>query len=157
MITFKNKSVHEVGCGLYLLSSSMTTLLTMTMFGLKFWIVTSNSNDHSINRLALLFQCCSIDFILRICLCMDQWLNACVAVERATTSVKGARFNKRKSKQAAKFVIISLLIIIIGTSIHDPIYRQLIDEENDGDNDQANMVYCHCIHQTLQVYNSVDV
>ena len=33
MITFKNKSVREVGCGLYLLCSSITTLFTMIIFG----------------------------------------------------------------------------------------------------------------------------
>ena len=36
MITFQNKIVREVGCGLYLFGSAMTTLLTMTVFGTKF-------------------------------------------------------------------------------------------------------------------------
>ncbi|CAF0733292.1 unnamed protein product [Adineta steineri] len=39
MITFKNKRVRDVGCSLYILGSSMTTLFTMIMFGLKFWIL----------------------------------------------------------------------------------------------------------------------
>jgi hypothetical protein len=85
---------------------------------------------------------------------MDQWLNACVAVERATTSIKGARFDKKKSKRAAKFFIISLLIIIISTSIHDPIYRQLIDEINNDDN--IKRIWCVAMYSPgLQVYNYV--
>ena len=39
IITFKNKTVREVGCGLYLLGSSITTLFTTIMFGLKFLIL----------------------------------------------------------------------------------------------------------------------
>ncbi|CAF0995838.1 unnamed protein product [Rotaria sp. Silwood1] len=36
LITFKNKIICEVGCGLYLLGSSITILLTTIIFGLKF-------------------------------------------------------------------------------------------------------------------------
>ncbi|CAF2821896.1 unnamed protein product [Rotaria sp. Silwood2] len=39
LITFNNKTICEVGCGLYLLGSSITTLLTTIIFGLKFWIL----------------------------------------------------------------------------------------------------------------------
>ncbi len=33
-----------------------------------------------------------MDFILRVCLSMDQWLNTCVAIERAMTAIKGTGF-----------------------------------------------------------------
>ncbi|CAF2821802.1 unnamed protein product [Rotaria sp. Silwood2] len=36
LITFNNKTICEVGCGLYLLGSSITTLFTTIIFGLKF-------------------------------------------------------------------------------------------------------------------------
>ena len=154
LITFKNKSVHEVGCGLYLLSSSIMTLLTMTLFGLKFMILFLTQIATQFNRSTLFFQCCSTDFFLRVCLCLDQWLNASVAVERVATSVQGARFNKKKSKQMAKFIILSLLIMIIGTSIHDPIYRQLIDEVNNDEN--ITRVWCITMHPPgVQVYNYI--
>jgi hypothetical protein len=86
---------------------------------------------------------------------MYQWLNACVAVERAFTAIKGTRFIKKKSKQAAKLVIIILLIIIIITFIHDPIYRRLIDEES---NDDDNIKRTWCIVSygpILQVYDYI--
>jgi len=85
---------------------------------------------------------------------MDQWLNACVAVERTITVIKGAYFDKKKSKRAAKVVIIIILIVIISTSIHDLIYRRLIDEINDDDN--IKRIWCIVSYQPgLQVYNSV--
>ena len=39
LITFQNKEPRKVGCGLYLLASSITSLLTITMFTVKFWFV----------------------------------------------------------------------------------------------------------------------
>jgi hypothetical protein len=39
VITFKNEIVRDVGCSLYLLGLSMTTLFTMVMFSLKFLIL----------------------------------------------------------------------------------------------------------------------
>jgi hypothetical protein len=98
LITFHNKIICEVGCGLYLLSSSITTLLTMTIFGLKFGILILAQMSVIKNRSFLSIQCYSIDMILRICLYMNQWLHAFVAIERATTTIKGARFSKKKSK-----------------------------------------------------------
>jgi len=102
LITFKNKVIREVGCGLYLLGSSMTTLITTIMFSLKFLILLLTQMTIISNRSFLLFQCHLTDFVLRVCLCMDQWLNACVAMERAITTTKGARFDKKKSKKSSE-------------------------------------------------------
>jgi hypothetical protein len=154
MITFKSKLVREVGCGLYLFGSSITALLTIIIFGLKFWILFLAQIERISNRTFLSFQCHSIDFLLRLCLNMDQWLNACVAMERAITAKKGFNFNKKKSKQAAKKVIIILFILIVGTSIHDPIYRHLIIEEND-DNDEKR-IWCIVTYPlSLQIFNNI--
>jgi hypothetical protein len=89
---------------------------------------------------------------------MDQWLNACVAMERAITTIKGTRFDKRKSKRAAKFVIIILLIINAATFIHDPIFRRLIDEDSNNDSDDDNPKRTWCIatySNSLQIYNYI--
>ena len=141
VMAFKNKTVCQVGCGLYLLCSSITTLLTMIIFALKFLILLLSQMSIISNRLFLEIQCYSIDFLLRVCLNMNQWLNACVAIERTYTVIKGISFDRKKTKQTAKFTIILLLLIIIGTTIHDPVSRHLIDEENDT-NEKTNMVYC---------------
>ncbi|CAF1090135.1 unnamed protein product [Adineta steineri] len=155
IITFKNKSVREVGCGIYLLGSSITTLLTMIIFGLKFWILILAQMSVISNELFLKIQCISLDYLLRICLNMDQWLNAAVACERAITIIKATRFVKKKSKQAAKLVIILLLIFNIIILIHDPIYRRiLIDEEND--NRYEKRIWCIVKYSPgLGVFNNV--
>ena len=130
LITFKNRKVREVGCGLYLLGSSITSLLITMMFGFKFLFLILAQMSLLSKRSFLSFQCHTIDFLLRVCLYMDQWLNACVACERTIMVVKGASFVKKRSKQAAQFVISILAIVVVGSCVHDPIYRRLIDEEN---------------------------
>jgi hypothetical protein len=85
---------------------------------------------------------------------MDQWLNACAAIERAITSIKAIRFDKKKSKQAAKIIITSLSIVIAGSCIHEPFYRRLIDERNNDDND-VKRIWCIITYPSgLNVYNS---
>ena len=141
LMTFKNSSAHEVGCGLYLLGSSITTLLITMMFGLNFLILILTQMTIISNRSFLLFQCYSLDYLLRICLCMDQWLIASVAMERTITIIQGTRFVKKKSQQIARFVMIILLIIITCTFVHDPIHRRLIDEDIDDDQSKKR-IWC---------------
>ncbi len=76
------------------------------------------------NRLFLTIECHSIDFLLRFCLTMDQWLTAFVAIERAFVITKGINFNKKKIKSKAKWAISDLVIISMVTNIHDPIHRR---------------------------------
>src|SRR6202044_558189 len=72
LITFMNKTVWEVGCGLYLLGSSITTLFTTIMFGLKFFILLLSHMSIILNQSFLSGQCYSFDFILRLFLSIDQ-------------------------------------------------------------------------------------
>ena len=71
-MTFTNKVVREVVCDLYLLDSSITILLTMLMFRLKFFILLLEQMTIVANRSLLLFQRHSIDFLLRVGLYIDQ-------------------------------------------------------------------------------------
>jgi hypothetical protein len=153
IITFKSKKLHEVGSGIYLLGSSIFTLLTMTMFALKFFILLGAQMNGIANRSFLNFQCISIDFILQLSLHMDHWLNACVVCERAITSIKATRFSKRKSKKAAKYVILILLILMIITTIHDPLHRRLIDDDDEyGENKR---IWCIVSYSpSLEIFNS---
>ena len=154
IVVFRQKSICEVGCGLYLLCSSMNTLLLTMICGLKFFILLCAQMSLIGSQLFLSIQCYSLDFLVRICLSMDQWFGACVAIERVVTSIKGANFNKRKSKQTAKRIIILLFIIVISTFIHDPIHRRLIDEENEID-DQKRIWCITTYSSTLRTYNSI--
>ncbi|CAF0859967.1 unnamed protein product [Rotaria sordida] len=149
-ITFNNKKICEVGCGLYLLTSSITTLFTSTMFGLKFLILLLAQMKIITNRLFLHIQCLSIDFLLQVFLNMDQWLNACIAVERAVVTINAIGFQKKRSKKIAKIVIIILSIFIISTCICDPFYRRLMDDKFDDD----SRIWCITSYSSnLQTFN----
>jgi len=127
LITFRNKELRKVGCGIYLLASSITSLLTITMFTIKFWFVVL-IQLHSIVRSSILrTDCVFIGPILKLCLYLDGWLNACVAIERTVNVSKGVTFDKKKSKRAARWIILMLPIFIMGTLIHEPIHHELFE------------------------------
>ncbi|CAF3605898.1 unnamed protein product [Adineta steineri] len=96
LITFKHKDIRKTGCGIYLLSSSITTLFTMILFFIKFHILLISQMIFLTNHSFLQFQCVTIDYLLRIALNMDQWLNACVAYERTIIVIKEHNFDKKK-------------------------------------------------------------
>jgi hypothetical protein len=153
LMTFKNKEPQDIGCDLYLFGSSITILFTMIMFALKFWMLIVAQMIYSMNRSFLNFQCISIDFLLRIGLNMDQWLSACVAAERAIMTLKGIHFDKKKSRQTARYIILSLSFLTMITNIHDPICRRLIYDGNDY---EEKRIWCVVTYSSgLQVYNSI--
>ena len=139
LITFKNKAVREVGCGYYLFGSSLTTLMTMSTFSLKFFFLLAIQMGSMTHRTFLSLQCVSMDFLVRVGLNMDQWLNACVALERAMTIIEGARFNKAKSRQKAKYTIPALLIFVMVSTVYDPIYRRLLEDQS---SDEKTRIWC---------------
>ena len=150
MITFKERKLCEVGSAIYLLTASITTLLTTIIFGMKFWILIEAQRGAITDRIFLRIQCYFIDFLFSCCLHMDQWLTACIAVERAVITIKNVYFNKTKSKQWAKIVILILFLFIFGTNIHDPISRQLVDEKNE----LAQRIWCIASYSSsLKIYN----
>jgi hypothetical protein len=124
------------------------------MFGLKYFIFLSTQISIPLNQSFLKFQCHSLDFLLRICLNTDQWLDALVAMERAITVIQGVRFCKKKSKNLAKKALILLLILILSTSIHDPLHRRLSEEETADDNKKR--IWCILTYSSnLQIYNRI--
>jgi len=127
LITFRNKELRKVGCGIYLLASSITSLLTITMFTIKFWFVVL-IQLHSIVRSSILrTDCAFIGPILKVCLYLDGWLNACVAIERTVNVSKGVNFDKKMSRHTARWILLILPIFIMGTLIHEPIHHELFE------------------------------
>jgi hypothetical protein len=81
---------------------------------------------------------------------MDQWLNACVAIERAIVVKKGISFDKSKSRKIAKFVIPILFLLTTGTNVHEIIYRSLLNDDN---NDEKR-IWCIIDYPVyIQKYN----
>ena len=126
-ITFKAKDAQKVGCGMYLLASSITSFFTISMFVVKFWFVVLTEINMSTSLSVLRAGCVSIETVLKLCFYSDTWLNACVAIERAIHVYKGVHFDKKKSKRAARWIIIILPFCIMTTLLHEPIYRDLFE------------------------------
>ena len=109
-------------------------------------------------RSFLQFQCISLDFLLRIGLNMDQWLNACAAMERSVATIQGVKFNKAKSKQVSKYIVVLLLILNIATTLQDPIHRDLFDDNDDeatGGNGNHRFWCIVRYHSRVQTFNSI--
>ena len=97
----------------------------------KFWFLVISQMMQITDRFLLYSSCRSTDFILRSFLITSDWFNACVTIERAVTVAQGAHFDKRKSRQVAKWMIISIVVIATLTSIQDPLHRDLVTDEDE--------------------------
>ena len=125
LITFQDKNLRKVGCAIYLLGCSINSLVIITIFTIKFWLVTLIQLYSITSSSILRFDCVFIGPILKICLYFDGWLNACVAIERIFNVSKGVNFDKTKSIYIARSIIILLPIIITLSIIHQPIQHHL--------------------------------
>ena len=123
-ITFYNAESREVGCGIYLLVSSIISLLTMIMFTVKFWfLLLTQTNTHtkpSIRHGYCIFN----EPLLKLFLYLNTWLHACVATERAIMVYKGVNFNKTHSRRAAWRMILLLPLFVAGSTLHEIFYRR---------------------------------
>ncbi|CAF4071728.1 unnamed protein product, partial [Adineta steineri] len=164
LITFQHKNSQQVGCGTYLLVSSITSLLAISMFIIKFWFVVLTHINVSTSVSALRGGCIFIEPILKLFLYLDGWLNACVAVERAILIFKGVNFDKKKSKSIARRTILILPFCIFGTLIHELVFRRLFEYETapratdtNITNENTNNRYVSCITRyspSVQDYNT---
>ncbi|CAF3631381.1 unnamed protein product [Adineta steineri] len=127
-LLFRKKKIRQVGTGYYLLFSSLTSIFNIILLIIKFWLLILSQMSLITNRSFLYFNCITIDVSFKILLASNEWLNACVAIERMVSASKGTSFNKKKSRKISKWVIISVFILTILTHIHDPLHRKLIDD-----------------------------
>ena len=131
IITFRQKNPRLVGCGIYLFVASIISILTMTLFISKYFFLVITQLTMVKNRTFLLIQCTIFDFFLKILLQINDWLYACVAIERLITLMNGTHFKKKLSTQWAKYVILLVCIIVAAASIQEPLHRTLIDDEEE--------------------------
>ena len=129
--TFRRNETRNVGCGLYLLTSSIISLIVVIILALKFSFLLASQIGLISNRSLIYAQCMLIDFLLQFFLTTNDWLNACVAIERSISIIQGVKFNKEKSKQVAKWLILFVLVFISCSYIYDPFHRRLIDDEEE--------------------------
>ncbi|CAF1387735.1 unnamed protein product [Rotaria magnacalcarata] len=82
-----------------------------------FWILLLAQMAIISNRLFLRIQSLSLDFLLSVCINMNQWLNATVTIERTITIKKGINFNTKINAEAS-----DLHPIVMFTSKTESIY-----------------------------------
>ena len=131
IVTFQRTHVQDSASRIYLLISSFSSLATMIIFILKFWLLLFTQMGSIVNRSFLHFNCVYIDYLLRLLLTITDWLNTSVSVERTVAVTKGVSFDRFKSKKTAKWVIGSIVLLTICSFIHDPIHRELFDDEEE--------------------------
>jgi len=150
ILTFSRKKSKEVGCGIYLLASSITSVLAVILFTIKFWFLFFSHQNFVGQRFILKANCLCIEPLLKMVLYADNWLNACAAIERSASVFQGISFNKNKSKRVAKRVILLLLIIIISFFIPQFLHLQLFDDEKE------ERTWCVVSYSPwLQTYSSI--
>ena len=116
--TFVQKETHEVGCGLYLLVSSIVGLLTTMMLLSKMIILLVGERSH--------ISCALVEFFLEWCPTSCEWLNACVALERIIAVKRGVQYSRSRSKYLAKWITAIVLILVACISLPDAIFRGII-------------------------------
>lgn len=150
-LTFQRQHAREVGCGLYLFSSSITSFLTVVIFTMKFWSLVCSQLELITGQMTVRLGCIFIEPVLKVLFYFDQWLKACVALERSMMIFQGVSFDKAKSIRTARWIISLLPVLIISSTIHELIYRELVDNGEDA----GHQTWCVTRYSTLvQSYNS---
>ena len=129
--TFRKRETRSVGCGMYLLTTSIISMITVVVLALKFAILVAIQTGSIHNHRFLYIQCISMDFMLRSLLRMIDWLNACVAIERAVSVLQGVKFSKTKSQRVARWMIVAVILLTSGSYIYDPFHRRVINDEEE--------------------------
>jgi len=131
-LTFRHKTIKKNGCGWYLFVLSIINQITLGLFLVRIIYLICSSSMKINNQQFLKVNCLLFDYILQVCVSLCDWLTACVACERTVSVYKGVNFNSKQSVRAVKFVIPSLTILFILTSLHQVFTHVLIvDPESD--------------------------
>jgi hypothetical protein len=131
ILTFRRPVPREVGCGIYLFLASVISILTMTVFSLKYALLILTQLKVITNNMFLNGHCVIVDFLLKVFLHIGDWLYTCVAIERLISLIKGVGSNKKLTRKIAKWIILFVAFFVIGTSIQEPLYRTLITDEEE--------------------------
>ena len=148
--TFHKKKTREAGCGYYLLGLSYISTIVIVMFALKFYFLLVSQMNLITNRWYLKMNCIVFEYFLKSLVSIGDWLNASVSIERAYTIFQYTKFNAKRAKHTAKKMMIFICLFVCLTHIHDPIFRDLIEDS------EANRLWCHVqFNQYAQIYNTI--
>ena len=131
IITFSRSKARGVGCGKYLLASSVTSLLTMVTLVFKFCFLFYSYQDHKHLKNIEIGNCFGIEILLKVFLYLDNWLNACIALERTISVWQGIRFDKKHSRKIANKVALALLVMIVALLIPQYVHLDVFHDETE--------------------------
>lgn len=133
IFTFSRKAAREVGCGIYLLTSSIVSQLIVILFTMKFWILFQTYQTVGLNNRKHLLRanCFGIEPTLKVLLYYENWLNAFVGAERCVALITGVRFNKKTSKKIAILVILISFVLVGGSFAPQLLHLQLFYDETE--------------------------
>ena len=133
VLTFQSKEIRRIDSGYYLFISSTVSIFVTVLFAFKFFSLIHTQISSSIDRFYVLFNCKTLEFLLRIFIAISSWLNACVGVNRALISSKPIQItNKTLNQRKTKSIVFTICLVTVLTHIQDPIFRRLIDDVNEG-------------------------
>jgi hypothetical protein len=150
ILIFRRKTRGESGCRQYLLITSIVSFCITIIFPIKFLMLILAQMSIITDMIILQIFCISIDFLLRLGLILSDWINASVAIDRVLTVTMDVKFNVNKSKRAVRWVVIGILLVSICSILHDPIYRQVIYDQ------EEERRWCLVQYSSsIDIYNSV--
>jgi hypothetical protein len=116
--TFIQKETQEVGCGFYLLTSSIMGLLTVIILMCKSILLLTGKRSN--------VGCSLVEFLLRWCPASCQWLNSGVAVERSIAVKRKTQYSRAQSKRFAKWMVPAIIIFVGLMTIPELFFREII-------------------------------
>ncbi|CAF1323160.1 unnamed protein product [Didymodactylos carnosus] len=149
IITFYQPKCGEVGCGIYLLITSIIGQLSLVVFGIKFlYLLLTQMNNLSTARM----NCTVMEFLLKFLPTITHWINAFVSIERTSMVLSGLKFKKKSSKTAAKIIIPLIVTFSFITTIHSLFNYHIINDPRINGRTWCVITFRN---KYLEMYNSI--
>jgi hypothetical protein len=154
-ITFRHKDIRKIGCGYYLLISSIAYQITLCIFMARVIYLIYSQMVIINNKKFLNVSCLLFDFILQVSISFCDWLHTCIACERMVTALKGPNFNNRQSVYMVKIVVPILLLTVILTSIPHVFNHTLVPDPRSDDRHWCVIKHRHAWLRIYEIFINI--
>lgn len=114
ILTFIRLDTRQVGCGIYLLYSSILSNAALIVFSIKIISLTKLSSS----IIPSYISCLLLEFSLKYFPECATWLNVCVSIERLMNILLSSKFNRTKSRVIAHWLVWIILLVNILISVN---------------------------------------
>jgi len=132
IIIFSNKKLRQVGCDLYLLYLTIISQIGLVLLFFRFIYMIIVQIYTIENDLFIKISCKFLEYSLRLIPSLFDWLTVCISIERTYTVIKDIQFTRiiaLKTLKISRWIILSVFILNILTTLHRPFYLTLIDDD----------------------------